>query len=600
MSLKNLKEGADILQQVDVTEIITSLATGIADAQKKLDTNSIQQAIALADPNNGVGGKSLIELGFAPAFYHFQHAEVSAEIDLKMRLKTDFELNASLYGSFTKQGGYTKEKLNFLREDSESKERREYKSSRAIVTTATHYEEIAFDSGSVQMDETKGSIERIEKFEDDLRTLTEIDRVATKLDSKSVSIQVDENVGAVVNYVGGYLTITIPEDNAVIEGILKVADYKTSSTAIDMAGDATAEFTIVDGDKDDFTKVITAATTAIGAGTVTGFNDDKYQVGTGVAKTMEVFFDHDKRNAAVALDKTVSEDGVSKDNTAMREVLLKLAKALKNDSTTSIKLIGYTDGSGKGGYNETLSIDRCLSLKQWFEDQGVKSSQINHEGKGETLAGADESRNLLFRKVTIEVNGVDYFYMEGGNMKANATPDSGVNSFVHLAAVPGGPSSYNAKFTLNGEKIEFTGLTNANASLTGNSTWTTKLQSKFSHKAIRNTAYLLHNDINVKYTVFSRTKDDLSVRTGSNEKEDFTSEESKYLIGESLNKRKLVNKDLEKRENPSTVAVGGSVDLRTARQFEMEVKGNSRVSARLVSLPAPPEFLAEIKEYYKE
>lgn len=46
-----------------------------------------------------------------------------------------------------------------------------------------------------------------------------------------------------------------------------------------------------------------------------------------------------------------------------------------------------------------------------------------------------------------------------------------------------------------------------------------------------------------------------------------------------------------------TVAIGASVDVRYGRQFEMNVTGNSSISARLVSIPAPPQFLETIKEF---
>jgi outer membrane protein OmpA-like peptidoglycan-associated protein len=46
-----------------------------------------------------------------------------------------------------------------------------------------------------------------------------------------------------------------------------------------------------------------------------------------------------------------------------------------------------------------------------------------------------------------------------------------------------------------------------------------------------------------------------------------------------------------------TVAVGASLDVRYSRQFEMNVTGNSSISARLVSIPAPPQFLETIREF---
>jgi low affinity Fe/Cu permease len=49
-----------------------------------------------------------------------------------------------------------------------------------------------------------------------------------------------------------------------------------------------------------------------------------------------------------------------------------------------------------------------------------------------------------------------------------------------------------------------------------------------------------------------------------------------------------------------TIAVGASLDYRSSRQFEQSVTGNSTITARLVSIPAPPEFLALVKDFLKE
>jgi hypothetical protein len=45
------------------------------------------------------------------------------------------------------------------------------------------------------------------------------------------------------------------------------------------------------------------------------------------------------------------------------------------------------------------------------------------------------------------------------------------------------------------------------------------------------------------------------------------------------------------------VAFGATLDVRYSRQFEMNVTGNSAITARLVSIPAPPQFLEAIRAY---
>src|SRR5690606_13707856 len=56
----------------------------------------------------------------------------------------------------------------------------------------------------------------------------------------------------------------------------------------------------------------------------------------------------------------------------------------------------------------------------------------------------------------------------------------------------------------------------------------------------------------------------------------------------------------QQRTGNTTMAFGGTLDVRDARKFELDVTGNSSISARLVSIPAPPEFLDTIRSYLKD
>jgi len=53
----------------------------------------------------------------------------------------------------------------------------------------------------------------------------------------------------------------------------------------------------------------------------------------------------------------------------------------------------------------------------------------------------------------------------------------------------------------------------------------------------------------------------------------------------------------ERSERNTTVAVGLSMDVGYSRRFGLETTGNSRIAARLVSLPAPVELLDEIRTF---
>src|ERR1044072_6975368 len=103
MAVEDFANGANILQQVDVSQIFKSLAMGIAEAQQELDDNSISQLQRLSETE--LAGKSLLELGFVPAFYAFTYADISASIHLRMAEKTSFE--QGVQASFDYSSGAT-------------------------------------------------------------------------------------------------------------------------------------------------------------------------------------------------------------------------------------------------------------------------------------------------------------------------------------------------------------------------------------------------------------------------------------------------------------------------------------------------------------
>jgi hypothetical protein len=55
--------------------------------------------------------------------------------------------------------------------------------------------------------------------------------------------------------------------------------------------------------------------------------------------------------------------------------------------------------------------------------------------------------------------------------------------------------------------------------------------------------------------------------------------------------------DLQRTERNISVAAGFAIDHTTARKYNLDVTGNSRIAARLVSLPAPIELLDEIRRF---
>lgn len=69
-------------------------------------------------------------------------------------------------------------------------------------------------------------------------------------------------------------------------------------------------------------------------------------------------------------------------------------------------VVGHTDSSGSDSYNQQLSEQRALQVRNYFLDQGVNSSQLNSSGKGETEpreSNATEAGRQLNRRVELFV-----------------------------------------------------------------------------------------------------------------------------------------------------------------------------------------------------
>jgi outer membrane protein OmpA-like peptidoglycan-associated protein len=68
-----------------------------------------------------------------------------------------------------------------------------------------------------------------------------------------------------------------------------------------------------------------------------------------------------------------------------------LATSMKNNPNTNILIIGHTDSKGTDSYNMSLSQRRAMSVKNYAQMQGVASSRLTTEGRGETEPIADNS-----------------------------------------------------------------------------------------------------------------------------------------------------------------------------------------------------------------
>lgn len=584
-AVENFEQGAEILQQVDVSKIFTSMAMGIAEAQQKLDNNSIAQMLKLAEQK--VAGRSLIELGFVPAFYSFTSADIQCNINLQMGLKTDFEGSLHFEITNAQKKGFSREQSEKFMENRTQKERYEFKSSRDFAMKAGESKAITINSKDYIIEQGNERNTSVEELTDNIRESNEIDRVNYEVASNFKFTNNNENSKSIiVRYTGGYITVYIPP----VEGILQIAKYPDGSdmgTEIDLNGsDANASFNV----KEDFKKTYEEANEKLGDGSIAGIEQTKGFTDDGTNyKELKFYFDFDKSN----IDFTYSDSGFSNDELMFRI----LAAILKGDTDQKLNITGNTDSSGPGEYNKKLGMDRAEKVKSYLVSLGANTDNITTESLGEKTAlaeGNDNIKNVKYRNVTFNLKKkADYIYFSGGHFTNEATPNTengDKNYFLYINDEE--TKVINFVFTdENDEEHESNHTITDDASV---ETIYSVESSKFKYEKLRNVNYLLYKNTEITYSLFSNSSEEINIES-KYESDSTTSEnESKYLIGENINNTSLLKYDAQKLNTDNSIAFAGSLDVRYSRQFEMSIEGNASMSAHIAAVPPPKQFTERV------
>jgi outer membrane protein OmpA-like peptidoglycan-associated protein len=89
---------------------------------------------------------------------------------------------------------------------------------------------------------------------------------------------------------------------------------------------------------------------------------------------------------------------------AFFDVLVSVAKVLKEFDQTIVEVAGHTDSTGSEAYNQALSDRRASSVSQYLETHGILNQRVISIGMGESLPFADnntQSGRQLNRRVEI-------------------------------------------------------------------------------------------------------------------------------------------------------------------------------------------------------
>lgn len=535
MAVQDFANGANILQQVDVSQIFKSLAMGIAEAQQELDDNSISQLERLSETE--LAGKSLLELGFVPAFYSFTYADISASIHLRMAEKTSLELGVKANFDFSSSSDGESDFNNLSKEHQFFSEKEEFKSNRKFSMKSSSTSRVKVNNSYYALDQNEGSVSKIEKMHDQLLEQQAIERLNIQRSEAYTTVYKAEQ-----NFTGLAITSYTPV----------VANFGSVSVSITTDFASTFPTTPTPG--------------------MFGFSGSKVWGLAPGPIDLEFYFDFDKRIMDFDYDQTVSSYN-------KRAVFNALGAILRSDPSLVIKIEGYTDGSGPNKYNDHLSIDRCNALLNWLYAKGADLTQMQPHGNGESLAGTNQNPAAQFRKVTVILPpGRSYIYYPLYLASSSCTFTGGPTDNVFLIAAA-------ESFIVTNESAEqFEAGSSSFASL---SDYETANSTHFNSETREDILFLLHKDTELTFMAYSDESEniEISAEEGS---------EEKIKVYNNENETERIQNLATKNRTDRTFAAGASVDFRFSRQFEMSVEGSASMSAHMVAVPPPEAFTLHI------
>ncbi|MCL6271681.1 OmpA family protein [Sansalvadorimonas sp. 2012CJ34-2] len=577
-----LKPG-QILADASVAEFIKNLGLGIAEAQKALDDNSVQQIAEFIEPIEGLGGKTLLDLGLSPAFYHYQYADLKCSMQLSLRVQKDLSLGLNIGGSYKSDSSdSSNESASETYKESGSKKSTQTRKASVEITSASAGA-LVVNGKNFQLSGSSPA-ERIESLQDALVGDKEsgIDRVLYQLKPSTIAINSTADPKHVtVN--GNTIAFHGGESNA---GIIRISTNGDTEYVLNSSPDIKVQ-TSAKGD------LATYATHVASAITAKNYNVDHIAEG-GAFKP--VMFEIGKHTISSSQQDYLQ---------VLAYVISKLGFSVDIEGFADTQQ--YADKSASDQLNKDLGNNRAIEVFSILRSFGVNDSKLNViESKGDQAArGAGDSPgtdNPVHRKVEIRKSGHTGHWLlvrakNGGpgldSVAPNKVGDSSAdNGFIYLFDKRA-LQLENKAVTIDGHTYPYRGDAAGGFTVKSAPAYAKNLaddinsdtNSGLKASARRNIVTVSKNGD--KFALTLVTNSSRNIRLDSTEG---------VTISSQFTLSKTSNMTKQSKGNRS-VAVGATVDARYSRQFEMNVTGNSSIAARLVSIPAPPQFLETIKEF---
>lgn len=579
-----------VLADASVAEFIKALGLSIAEAQQALDENSVNQIGEFLEPRESLAGKSLLDLGLSPAFYHYQHADITCSMQLSLRIEKDTNVGVNLNGSFSD---------NTTSNDSNTQTSQSSQSG-SSTSTQERSAQITVESASVGALQIGGKsfqlagddpFERIRALQDAVTADPQagIERLLYEPSSRTFAIQTDADASKVqttsntVAFLGGGF------DRAIIQ-------VDTDANTDYVFNGSTTVSTTAQGSVAAYAAHVAAQVNATGI--VARLNSPSDPIlfmnfKTGKHHLESFSAGGEARNVGFARRAQDAAQFIIKQN-------------------LSVEIEGYADAQPYSGgraaseqSNRDLGDRRATEMERHLLANGVPPGQITKipsRGAADAQAAGGPADNVEFRKAELRVTGQTGFYIfcdaPNGTTIENVAPDKltppagNGNGFVFLYRPE--PLALAGKgVTIDGTNFQFSGAAGGGHASGSPEAHAHNLKTAINANGAVDFQASAEGNI---VTVFGKSAPFQLTLLTAERRNIQISGSSGITVTQQFSRSTSSNLTQQATGN-KTVAVGASVDVRVSRQFEMNVTGNSSISARLVSVPSPPQFLETIKEF---
>lgn len=582
-----------ILADASVADFITSLGLGIAEAQTALDANSVNQLPEFVKPIPSLGGKSLFELGLSPAFYHYQHADLTCSLQLTLKVGNTLNVGVGLNGSYGAGGTSTSE-------ESATETETESGTSSSTTERSAQLEVRSSSTGNLAVGGRSfaltgpDALARIRALQDSVtadsaagvpRVLYEAPRdtfaISTDAPGERV-VTTDRTVAFVgMGFARGLIRIDANADTS----------YRLNDT---LTVDTTAQ-----ADLDAYAAHVAAQISATSGFEATASSADP---------TLHRVHFETGRHAITPFTAEGEER-----NRSVLSTLESLAQ-MSRDRDMPLRVVGHTDRQpypgGRAvsdGANLALGQRRADAVRDKLIALGAAPGNITatSDGVAGARAAGGPADQVRWRNADISFDPpIRYILVRATAATAsltNVTPDdltpplSTGNAWIHLL-IPQEVPLAGESVTIDGIEFNFSGSPGGGAASGTNNAYAHNLAALINESTTAD--FTASADANV-VTVYRKSSPfTLTLYTTESREMSLSGTEDVTVTRQFT--RTSTSSSESTADSNSTVAFGATLDVRYSRQFESTITGNSSITARLVSIPAPPQFLETIQDYLNQ